>query len=207
MWPAPFGHRVETMQPGDISDARRATCCPQGDSAEFAAIFDQHFAAVHRYLHRRAGIELADELAAETFLVALEQRPRFLERDGLAMLPWLYGIATNLLRRRWRTERRQLRAYARTGVDAAVVLDTDASVSRADAARRGAQIAAALARLRADDRDVFLLITLAGLSHAEAAAALGLSIGTVATRARRARALLADELAPEPAPKELLADA
>jgi RNA polymerase sigma factor (sigma-70 family) len=188
----------------DVLDIRRSLEHPP----EFAPVFDRHFDAVHRYLHRRAGRELADELAAETFLIAFEQRARFVGRDGLGVRPWLYGIATNLLRRRWRVERRQLLAYARSGIDAATLLDTDASVSRADASRRGAQLAAALARLRPDDRDAFLLITLTGLTYSEAAAALELAPGTVATRVRRARELLARELAPVEVPtRERLADA
>lgn len=81
----------------------------------FEPIFDRHFSAVHRYLHRRAGRDLADELAAETFAVAFERRASC--RSSGSALPWLYGIATNLLRRRRRTERRRLRAYGRSGVD------------------------------------------------------------------------------------------
>ena len=188
----------------DAVDMRRSVEHPE----EFAPIFDRHFDAVHRYLHRRAGRDLADELAAETFLVAFEQRASFVGREGIGVLPWLYGIATNLLRRRWRVERRQLRAYARTGIDEAMLFDTDASVSRADASRRGAQLAAALARLRPDDRDAFLLIKLTGLTYTEAAAALELPPGTLATRVRRARKLLARELTPEGRPtREGLADA
>jgi RNA polymerase sigma factor (sigma-70 family) len=195
------------MPADDATDDREDTRRSLEQPTAFAAVFDRHFDAIHRYLHRRAGVDLADELAAETFLIAFERRARFVAQDGLGILPWLYGIATNLLRHRWRAESRQLRAYARTGIDEAVALDTDASDSRADASRQGAQIAAALARLRPDDRDVFLLITLAGLTQAETAAALELSLGTVATRARRARALLAAELAPEPTTREALADA
>lgn len=40
----------------------------------FEQIFERHFAAVHGYLHRRAGRDVADELAAETFALALELR-------------------------------------------------------------------------------------------------------------------------------------
>jgi DNA-directed RNA polymerase specialized sigma24 family protein len=40
----------------------------------FELIFDRHFAAVHRYLHRRAGRDVADELAAETFALAFARR-------------------------------------------------------------------------------------------------------------------------------------
>jgi RNA polymerase sigma factor (sigma-70 family) len=189
----------------DESDDALDVCRSLERPAAFAPIFDRHFDAVHRYLHRRAGADLADELAAETFLVAFEQRARFVARDGVGVRPWLYGIATNLLRRRWRVEQRRLRAYARAGIDETIVLDTEASVSRADAGRRGRQIAAALARLRTADRDAFLLVTLAGLTYTETAAALELPPGTVATRVRRARALLAEELSPLPL-RETLAD-
>ena len=95
----------------------------------FQPIFDRHFEAVHRYLHRRVGRDLADELAAETFAVAFERRAACKAEDGA--LPWLYGIATNLLRRRWRTERRQLRAYARDGVDRWADYEDDAAPLRA----------------------------------------------------------------------------
>ena len=69
------------------------------------------------------------------------------------------------------------------------------------------QLAASLARMRAADRDVFLLVALAALSYAEVAAALDLPAGTVATRMRRARALLSADLAPTALAKETLADA
>ena len=106
----------------------------------FEPIFDRHFVAVHRYLHRRVGQDVADELAAETFAVAFERRATC---RGESALPWLYGIATNLLRRRWRAERRQLRAYARSGVDRWADHEEE-TASRVDAA--GAQLAGALRR-------------------------------------------------------------
>src|SRR4029453_4425323 len=73
----------------------------------FELIFERHFDAIHKYLHRRIGRDLADELAAETFASAFARRASC--RAGDSALPWLYGIATNLLRRRFRAERRQLR--------------------------------------------------------------------------------------------------
>ena len=53
----------------------------------FQPIFDRHFGAVHRYLHRRVGRDLADELAAETFAIAFERRATCRATDGA--LPWL----------------------------------------------------------------------------------------------------------------------
>ena len=86
--------------------------------AAFAGVFERHHAAVHRYLARRLGVDLADELAAETFAVAFAKRGRYDVAFADAR-PWLFGIATKLAHRHWRREERELRAYARTGVDAA----------------------------------------------------------------------------------------
>src|SRR5207302_1247704 len=88
----------------------------QHERGAFEEIVERHLRAVHRYLHRRAGRDLADDLAAQTFAVAFEQRA-CCRTSGESALPWLYGIATMLLRRHRRTEARRLRAYARTGVD------------------------------------------------------------------------------------------
>jgi RNA polymerase sigma-70 factor (ECF subfamily) len=169
----------------------------------FVAIFDRHFESVHRYLHRRVGRDLADELAAETFVRAFSRRASFEPRSEGA-LPWLYGIATNLLRRHRRSEERRLRAYARSGRDDVVELDEDALADRLDAATRGDAIAAALAALRPDERDAICLVALAGLTHEQAAVALGIPPGTMASRLHRARSRLRPLLSPgvEPATKE-----
>ena len=78
----------------------------------FAAVFDRHYDAVHRYLARRVGSDLADDLAAETFTTAFDVRRRY-DTARPDARPWLFGIATNLLRHHHRGEARRLRAYAR----------------------------------------------------------------------------------------------
>ena len=78
------------------------------DPTAFALVFDRHFVAVHRYVHRRAGRDIADEVAGETFRVAFEARARW-SRETPDARPWLLGIATNLLRRHRRDEERRLR--------------------------------------------------------------------------------------------------
>jgi RNA polymerase sigma factor (sigma-70 family) len=164
------------------------------DPSAFAGIFDRHFVVVHRYLHRRAGRDIADELAGETFRIAFEARARW-SRATPDARPWLLGIATNLLRRRHRTEERRLRALARTGVDEWATLDETALVERADARQARAALAAGLAALAPDDRDVVLLVALADLSYDEVARALDIPPGTVASRLNRARRVLATTLA------------
>jgi RNA polymerase sigma factor (sigma-70 family) len=123
----------------------------------FELIFERHFDAIHKYLHQRVGRDLADEIAAETFASAFERRASC--RAGDSALPWLYGIATNLLRRRFRTERRQLRAYARRGVDRGVVYEDEAE-ARPDGSSFGARLASALAAMRPRERDALLLYAL-----------------------------------------------
>lgn len=157
----------------------------------FEPIFERHFDAVHKYLHRRVGRDVADELAAETFAVAFERRKTC---RGESALPWLYGIATNLLRRRWRTERRQLRAYARSNVDSWADYEDEAT-SRVDAA--AARLARALAAMRSKERDALLLYALAALSYEEIAVALDVPVGTVRTWLHRAREVAQRELAAE----------
>jgi DNA-directed RNA polymerase specialized sigma24 family protein len=94
------------------ADAIRAS---YAHAAAFEAVFDRHFDAIHRYLSRRVGVDLADELAAEAFAVAFRKRRRY-DASRADARPRLYGIATNLVSRHRRTEERELRAYARTGL-------------------------------------------------------------------------------------------
>src|SRR5262245_25497365 len=96
------------MTPTDADAIRRSLAEP----AAFGAVFDRHFQAVYAYAVRRVGATLAEEVAAETFARAFAARRSY---DGAyaEALPWLLGIASNLLRRHWRTEKRRLDAYAR----------------------------------------------------------------------------------------------
>jgi RNA polymerase sigma-70 factor (ECF subfamily) len=156
------------------------------DSSRFGELFDRHYAEIHRYLGRRVGAALADELAAETFVRAFGARARY-DREAGDARPWLFGIAANLVRRHWRTERRRLRAYARTGSDP--LRDDSSDVERRlDAAAAAPQLAAALASLSAGEREVLLLFAWADLSYEEISNALGIPVGTVRSRLSRARA-------------------
>ena len=110
--------------------------------------------------------------------------------------PWLYGIATNVLRRHRRSGWRRWRAYARLDWRDAVDLpDADAVVRRLDAQALAPTLDRALATLSAGDRDVLLLFAWANLSYSEIAEALGLPSGTVKSRLHRARHVLREHLA------------
>ena len=157
----------------------------------FEAAFEAEFASLHRYLARRLGSSIADEIAAETFAVAFRSWARL--DPERPVRPWLYGIAANLVRHHWRKERRMLRAYARTGVDPVLAGD-DEAVERADADTRRQELAAALGKLRRDERELLLLHAWAELTDAEIADALRLPVGTVKSRLSRTRAKLRNHL-------------
>jgi RNA polymerase sigma factor (sigma-70 family) len=156
----------------------------------FEEAFEAEFAALHRYLARRLGAA-ADDLAAETFAVAFRNWDRL--DPERPVRPWLYGIAANLMRHHWRKERRMLRAYARTGVDPALA-EEDEAVERADVGVRHRELAAALAGLRRDEREILLLRAWAELTDAEIADALDLPVGTVKSRLSRTREKLRNQL-------------
>jgi RNA polymerase sigma-70 factor (ECF subfamily) len=154
----------------------------------FVALFDRHFDELYRYLARRVGPDLGEDLAAETFARAFDTRRRYF-REQVDALPWLYGIAVNLLRKHWRTEERRLRAYAREEARRAAEPN-----GRLD---QGSQVASLLAGLSAEEREVLLLYAWADLSYEDIAAALGVPVGTVRSRLNRARTHARETLALE----------
>jgi len=155
----------------------------------FASIFDRHFAAIHRYLARRVGTERADELASQTFAVAFERRARF-DVHVESARPWLFGVATNLMRNEARSERRLLAAVARLDAASAGDLqeEVERTLARVDASREVDRIAGVLADLDSDQRDVLLLHAWGDLSYEEISRALSIPVGTVRSRLSRARA-------------------
>jgi RNA polymerase sigma-70 factor (ECF subfamily) len=155
----------------------------------FGTVFDRHFLAVHRYLARRVGRERADDLASQTFVVAFERRASF-RAEAASARPWLLGIATNLLLNDRRSERRLLEALARAGAE----LGAGASQVERPPGAVDSELAAALAGLEADRRDVLVLVAWGELSYEEVAEALAVPVGTVRSRLSRARAQLRAEL-------------
>ncbi|MCW2913498.1 MAG: sig49 [Actinomycetia bacterium] len=152
----------------------------------FAEIFDRYYPEVHGYVARRLGPSLADDVTAETFLIAFDRRDRYDLARPLAR-PWLYGIASNLISRHHRAELRQYRALARVGPEQPVDGPAERAVVRIDAQSTRGRLAAALAEIAPDDRDVLLLVAWAGLNGEEAAHSLGIPAGTVRSRLHRAR--------------------
>lgn len=159
----------------------------------FDEVFAAEFEALHGYVARRLGRSAADDLTAETFAIACR---RWDDLDPTRPArPWLYGIAANLMRHHRRKERRMLLAYARTGDDP-VLAEEDVDLRRVAARALQPRLAAALADLRREEREVLLLHAWAELSDTEIAESLSLPVGTVKSRLSRAREHLRNRLGP-----------
>ncbi len=93
---------------------------------ELAALYDRHAQAILAFLVRRTWEpEVAVDILAETFAVALEGRRRFSGDDDEAARAWLYGIARNLLADHFRRSGVQRRALVRLGIELRPLTDIE----------------------------------------------------------------------------------
>ena len=169
--------RDSSLVPDDGETIRMSVDTP----AAFGGVFDRHFDAIHRYVARRFGADVADDVAAEVFAQAYAGRTRFAVERADAR-PWLFGITANLLRRRARQDAAQWKAFAKHGHDP---LDVNAAPRLDEVA-----VATALAEISLEEREVLLLLVWADLTYDEIAVALDVPIGTVRSRINRARTKL-----------------
>lgn len=152
----------------------------------FRVIFERHYAAVYRLAARRVGRDVAGDVAAETFLRSFANRYRYdLARHNA--LPWLYGIAVNVIGDHLRKAARMARFAGRFLRNQADLDPTVESDDRLVASSVRQELAGALEALSAGDRDALLLFALEGLSYSEIASVLEIPVGTVGSRVHRAR--------------------
>lgn len=152
------------------------------DPAAFSELLTRHHAAVYRYLARRLSLETAEEQAQEAFVRAFAGRRSFRPYRDSA-LPWLFGIATNLVHEQRRQGRRAL--LVPNGAEFAWPDDGEA-LSRVAAIQFRQKLVEAIAELPPVDQDIVFLAAVAELKPAEIAAALDTSARTVSTRLHRA---------------------
>lgn len=178
------------MEAEERSDAASSSKGRLEDPQVFDALFKANFQHVHRYLSRRVGSAVADDLAAETFAVAFRRSESFDPSLG-ELRPWLLGIATNLLRAHWRAEQHLLALEGRIVGEPGPPAD---SGDEALALWVAPHLARALGLLSQEQRNVLLLHAWADLTNEEISFALGVPAGTIRSRLSRARAELRDYL-------------
>ena len=156
-----------------------------GSTEAFSRLVERHQQAVRAFLRRACGDwGLADDLAQETFLAAWSRIGRL--KRGASVRAWLCGIA---YRKHLTARRASLRGRARDGAYEAG--RTHAAAGRLDDRLTLERV---LAALPPDQRACVALCLAAEFSHAEAAEALGLPLGTVKSHVTRGRARLLDAL-------------
>jgi RNA polymerase sigma factor (sigma-70 family) len=185
----------------DESDELLWAAAANGDSQAFGAIYERHVEAIYNYLFRRlADWSDAEDLTAIVFLEAFRRRRDVVVHEG-KVLPWLYGIATNVLHARRRAHWRHRRLLTRLAEDRVVATSPDVE-RRVEAAEQMRSVLTRVATLPRGQQDVFALCVWSGLSYEEAATALGVPVGTVRSRLARARSALSDADSAEELPRQ-----
>ncbi|MBW8821372.1 MAG: RNA polymerase sigma factor [Streptomyces sp.] len=163
-----------------------------GDPDAFAELYDACARSVYNHAFRlTADWSVAEDVMAATFMEAWRRRAS-IEADGGSLRPWLLGIATNVARSHYRSNRRyRAAAGAAAAAGADEVADhAEETAGRVDDRRRIAATLTALGSLRRPEREVLVLCLWEGLEYADAARALGIPVGTVRSRLSRARGRL-----------------
>ncbi len=173
----------------EVSDEGLVAACAIADRAARSLLFERHVQSVHRFINRMRGSDhdAVDDLVQQTFLSAFQCAANF---RGGNVRGWLYGIAANLVRN-----------YARKEIRRKTALRVVAEVAPSS---RGPGDPATLARLPSaieglphDLRAALVLVDLEGQKGNDAAAALGVPVGTLWRRVFHARKALREALGGE----------
>jgi RNA polymerase sigma factor (sigma-70 family) len=172
---------------GEATDAELWRRSVEEEPDAFGVLFERHARTIYNYLFRRtADWALAEDLTSVVFLEAWRRRADVRLQGDLA-LPWLLGVATNVLRNRRRSQWRHRAALQRIPRERQEDFASDAD-ARLDDERRMRFVLRSVAELPRHEQEVLALCAWAELSYEEAALALDVPVGTVRSRLSRARA-------------------
>ena len=179
------------MEPDDSALWSRAR---SGDADAFGTLFERHANAIYNYCFRRVGDwATAEDLLSVVFLEAWRRRDKALPPEKV--LPWLYGIATNVVRNQGRSQRRYAAALQRMPPgDRHGYIDDELQLQ---------SVVRRVKQLPRREQEVFALCAWFDVSYEDAALALSIPVGTVRSRLSRARARLRDlePANPQPVPE------
>jgi len=157
-----------------------------GDADAFGLLFERHAKTIYNYCFRRLGDwSAAEDMLTVVFLEAWRRRDTEVQDDKV--LPWLFGIATNVVRNRRRSERRFAAALRRMPEPQPEANFAERSDERLDDEALMRPALDLLAMLPRHEQEVFALCAWMELSYEDVALALGVPVGTVRSRLSRAR--------------------
>lgn len=155
--------------------------------AGFDRLVDEYRSQILAYCLRRTSANDADDAAAEVFAVAWRRRADM--PKGSEALPWLYGVARNVVKDQWRGSRRRRNLITKVSGhrDPGPRSPEDVVVEQEDYRL----VRAALDGLSEMDREVLRLSAWEGLTYSEIAVAIDSSLAAVDKRIARAKVRLA----------------
>jgi RNA polymerase sigma-70 factor, ECF subfamily len=157
-----------------------------GEREAFELVYHRYQQVVYRFARAMTGRpDAAEDVTQEVFIALIKELPRY-DPARAVFTTYLYGIARNLSRDRWRRGQRRL-ALQTIGLESRTPADPFELLERAQAA---AQVHRALRGLPLRYREVIILCDLHGLAYAEAALVVRSSVSGVRARLHRARHLL-----------------
>lgn len=163
------------------------------DAQLFRDMYEECYPRVLAYATSMVGRQAGEDITSETFTVAWQRWG-----DPPAdRLPWLLGVARNLIRELRRRDARQYELAVAEGLR----VSTRADDMAGDVAER-TTVLRALARLPAADRELLTLVAWQGLSHSAAARVLHCSTATLTVRLHRARRRLERAVAADPSSRD-----
>ena len=182
---APLSEYTAPKGAGPDEDLLAVAAAARGDRRAFERLYRRHVGQIYALCLRMTGRhDRAEDCVQETFIAAWRALPGFASRSRFST--WLHRIAVNTVIGRQR------------GLAARLEMVTDEPAEVLD--RRAVDdlpaldVEAAIATMPDAARHVLVMVGLYGFSHEEAAAELGIAVGTSKAQLHRARALLTARL-------------
>jgi RNA polymerase sigma-70 factor (ECF subfamily) len=198
--PAADGVRAAELQPEvapllSESDAELVRRCRLGEETAWRALVTRHtrkvFALAYRFVGR---VDQAEDLTQDIFIKVYRSLDRYRDSEG-AFGTWLMTVARNQAIDQYRRRREErLRDVEDPELLQTAVAADDSPLHTLERAERVRLVHRGLRALPAELREPIVLCDLQGVAYEEAAAALGIPLGTVKSRLNRGRLELAKRL-------------
>jgi RNA polymerase sigma factor (sigma-70 family) len=160
------------------------------DPSAFGELFERHADALYNHCFRRtASWSAAEDLVSVVFLEAWRRHGE-VQLTGDSILPWLLAVGNNAMRNRTRSIRQHQRLLAKLPHEVTESDQADEVAARIDDERTMRAVVDVFSMLNENEQDVLSLCAWAGIDYTDAAAVLGVPVGTVRSRLSRARAHL-----------------
>ena len=172
----PMAAEVTEPLDGDATDDDLVSLATQGNRAAFEAVLRRHYDLMHRVAWRMTGSQTdAQDICQDVCCALVERIASF--RGEAKFTTWLVGIVRNACHDHNRRNSTMTRLKGHLAVLAGMAAPPDGR----DLFRRS-WLASELARLSPLLRETVVLVVGEGFTHAEAAAALGVTESTVSGR-------------------------